>query len=97
MLTFLNVEDTNCAFCQRAGRAALLADPLVHSVTIDANAKCWNVVHDFPDENGVFSVLQKSMYGWDVAENGEVEMTPIRLGPDDACPLHSGRESPGSA
>lgn len=88
MHTSLNIENANCAFCVNSTRAALLADPLVHDVSISSNSRYWQVNHDFLDADAVLAVVQNSLRSWVVGENGEAEMAPIHLGPNDGCPIH---------
>lgn len=91
MHTSVKIDNSNCTFCVNATRTALLADPLVHEVLVDANAGRWEISHDVRDERAVLSVLQNSVHGWGVDVKGETEMLPIHLGPNDACPLHGSR------
>ena len=95
MQTSLNIDNANCPFCVSSTRAALLANPLVHDVTANLNAGCWQINHDLPDASAVLQVMQNSLHGWVVADNGEAEMVPIHMGPNDSCPLHGTRDISG--
>lgn len=72
MHTLIRVENANCTFCMNAVREELLARPLVHSVEMSATAGCLEVDHDHDDVSELTGLLRRSLYGWQVADNGEI-------------------------
>ena len=88
MRTRVRVADANCPYCMNDVRDELLSRPLVHGVHTSAVAGCLEVDHDHDDPGALIAVLQRSLHGWQIADNGEVVMVMTHSELDDECPWH---------
>lgn len=97
MLTSIDVEGANCLFCLNSAKEALLANPKVHVVHVDAESECFQVEHDLPDAGELKVILDRSLRGWAVASNGEVKMVPTSSALATGCALHPAGFPSGAA
>jgi hypothetical protein len=90
METNFEIGMANCPECLNTTRDELLADPLIHQVTIDSGRGCWQVNHDYKDPEIVAGMLHRSLRGWEVAGNGEIVMIGAAPKALLDCPHHPG-------
>jgi len=92
MHTLVRVENANCSWCMNAVRDELLARPLVRDVQMSATAGCLEVEHDHDDPSALTGLLQQSLRGWQVADNGEIVQVTTNPTLTGECTLHAPAE-----
>lgn len=88
MRTLIRVANANCTYCMNDVRDALLACPLVHAVHSSAVAGCWEIDHDRDDLDAITHLLHESLHGWEIANNGEINMIATAPEIHGRCALH---------
>lgn len=72
MKTFIRLDNANCSDCLNTVSAELTDRPLVNSVELSATSGCLEVDHDNDDPQALLDVLNSSLHGFVLADNGEV-------------------------
>lgn len=94
MRTLVRVENANCTYCMNEVRTELLARPLVHDVRLSATAGCWEVMHDHDDPQALTELLQRSLHGWQVTDNGEIVEVLTNPTSSSECLVHTAGRGP---
>ncbi len=72
MRTLIRVRNANCTECLNAIHDELLARDQVRAVRIHTADGCLEVEHDHDEPGELIALLQRSLHGWQIADNGEV-------------------------
>lgn len=72
-----------------AVRDELLARPLVRHVRMSAMSGCLEVDHDHDDPSALTGLLQQSLRGWQVTDNGEIVQLTTNPTLTSECALHA--------
>jgi copper chaperone CopZ len=96
MRTLVQVENANCSYCMNDVRDELLARPLVRGVRLSATAGCWEVEHDHDDPQALTELLQRSLHGWQVSDNGEIVEVVNNPTQSGECTVHTAGRGPAT-
>jgi hypothetical protein len=66
------VENANCTWVHERRTRRAARPPLVRHVRMSAMSGCLEVDHDHDDPSALTGLLQQSLRGWQVTDNGEI-------------------------